>query len=73
MFRLDTVLILGHLFRHNAHKAVIILVMACFIYIYVINVIFSCFYSCFDGLGEIWDLIFILVVVSVSVMLFTKW
>ena len=58
MFRLDAVLIRGHLFRHNAHKAAIILVIACFIYIYiyVIDVIFSCFYSCFDGLGEIWDL-----------------
>ena len=33
-------------FRHNAHKASIILVTACFIYIYIyaINAIFSCFF-----------------------------
>ena len=55
MFRLDAVLISGHLFRHKAHTAAIILVN-------IINVIFSCFYSCFDGLGNIWDFIVILVI-----------
>ena len=30
MFRLDAVLIWGNHFRHNAHKAAIILVIACF-------------------------------------------
>ena len=54
---------MGHLFRHNANKAAIIHHCMLYIYIYIINVIFSCFYSCSDGLGEIWDFIFILVIV----------
>ena len=55
-------LIWGYLFRHNAHKAAIILVIACFIYIFMLLMLyFSCFYNCFDGLGKIWDFIFILV------------
>ena len=51
MFRLDAVLRWGNLFRHNAHKAAIILVIACFSYIYinVINVIFSCFTAVLMG------------------------
>ena len=40
---------------------------------YIINDIFSCFYSCFDGLGEIWDFIFILFIVEVSVLYFTNY
>ena len=35
MFMLDVVLIWGHHFRHNTHKAAIILVIACFIYIFM--------------------------------------
>ena len=40
----------GNLLRHNGYKAAIILVIACFLYIYVnvINVIFL-FYSCLMG------------------------
>ena len=51
MFRLDAVLIWGHLFRHNAHKAAILLVTTCFIYIYiyVINVIFLVFTAVLIG------------------------
>ena len=64
MFRLDVVLIWGHLFRHNAHKAAIILVTACFIYIFMLLMLyFLVFNSCFDGLGKIWDFLFILVIV----------
>ena len=50
MFGLDAVLRLGNLFRHNAHKAAIILVIACFyIYVNVINVICSCFTAVLMG------------------------
>ena len=64
MFRLYVVLIWGHLFRHNAHKAAIILVTACFIYVFMLLMLyFLVIYSCFDGLDEIWDFIFILVIV----------
>ena len=64
MFRLDAVLMWGHLFRHNAHRAAIILVNACFLYIFMLLMLyFFLFYSCFDGLGEMWDFIFILVIV----------
>ena len=51
MFRLDEVLIRGNHFRHNAHKAAIILVNCMlFIYIfYVINTIFSCFTAVLMG------------------------
>ena len=37
-----------------------------------LKLIFSCFYSCFDGLGEIWDFLFILVIVLVNVLYFCK-
>ena len=40
MFRLDAVLIWGHLFGHNAHKAAIILVTACFIYIFMLFMLY---------------------------------
>ena len=40
MFRLDAVLIWGHLFRHTAHKAAIILVSACFIYIFMLLILY---------------------------------
>ena len=36
MFRINVVLIWGLLFRHNAHKAAIILVIACFIYTFML-------------------------------------
>ena len=50
MFRLDVVLRWGNLFRHDAHKAAIILVIACFyIYVNVINIIFSCFTAVLMG------------------------
>ena len=63
MFMIDAVLMWGHLFRHNAHKAAIILVMAYFIYIFMLLMLYFLFYSCFDGWGEIWDFTFILVVI----------
>ena len=56
MFRLDVVLIRGNHFRHNAHKAAIILVNCMLLYIcscYYCYIFL--FYSCFDGLGEIWE------------------
>ena len=37
------VLIWGHLFRHNSHKAAIILVIAHFIYIYIFMLLMLCF------------------------------
>ena len=40
MFRLDAVLMWGHIFRHNAHKAAIILVIACFLYIFMLLVLY---------------------------------
>ena len=40
MFRLDAVLIWGHLFRHNAHKAAIIRVIACFLYIFMLLMLY---------------------------------
>ena len=40
MFRLDAVLIWGHLFRHNAHKTAIILVIACFICIFMLLMLY---------------------------------
>ena len=50
MFGLDAVLRWRNPFRHNAHKAAIILVIACFyIYVNVINVIFSCFTAVLMG------------------------
>ena len=50
MFRLDAVLIWGNLFRHNAHKAAIIIVIACiYIYVNVIKVVFSCFTAVLMG------------------------
>ena len=56
MLRLDAVLIWGHLFRHNVHKAAIILVIACFIYILMLLMLyFLVFYGYFDGMGKIWD------------------
>ena len=40
MFRLDAVLIWGHLFGHNTHKAAIILVIACFLYIFMLLMLY---------------------------------
>ena len=84
---------MGHHYRHNAHRAAIILVMhvilwlyiyiyiyilyiyiyIVYIYIYVINAIFSPFYSCFDGLGKIWDIIFILIFVLIRILYFPNY
>ena len=50
MIWLDAVLRWGNLFKHNAHKAAIILVIACFyIYVNIINVTFSCFTAVLMG------------------------
>ena len=51
MFRLDAVLIRGNHFEHNAHKAAIILchLHAFYIFILVINIIFSCFTAVLMG------------------------
>ena len=50
MFRLHVDLRLGNHFRHNAHKATIILVIACFfIFVNAINVIFSYFTAVLMG------------------------
>ena len=40
MFRLDAVPIWGEPFRHNAHKAAIILVIACFLYIFMLLMLY---------------------------------
>ena len=39
----------------------IILGIACYLYLFILLIIFSCFYRCFDGLDEILGIIFILV------------
>ena len=57
MFRLDAVLIRANYFEHNAHKAAIILVICMLlIYLFLLLMLYFLFYSCFDGLGEIWEL-----------------
>ena len=64
MFRLDAVLIWAHLFRHNAHKAAIILVTTCFMYIFMpLMSYLLVFTAVFDGVGKIWNFILILVIV----------
>ena len=50
MFRLDAVLIRQNHFRHNAHKAAIILVNCMLFYIFILVVdIFSCFTAVLMG------------------------
>ena len=54
MFRLDVALIWGNIFRHNAHKAAIILVIACFLYIFMLIMLyFLVFTAVLMELGKI--------------------
>ena len=53
MFRLDAVLIWGHLFRHNAYKAASILVIACSIYTFMLLMLyFLAFTAVLMGLAK---------------------
>ena len=67
------VLVWVPLFRQNAHKATIILVIACHLYMFILLMLyFLVFTAVSDGLGKIHDIIFILVLVLVSVLYISK-
>ena len=73
MFRLDAVLIRGNYFKHNAHKAAIIVVHlhAFYILFLVINIMFSYFTAvlmCWVKFGDLGFGISILVIVYVLFM-----
>ena len=68
MFRLDTVLIWGHLFRHNAHKAATILVIACFLYIFLILMLYFLVFTAVLMGWVKFGTLFILVIVYVIFM-----
>ena len=68
MLRLDAVLIWGNLFRHNAYKAAIILVIICFLYRFrLLMLYFLVFTAVLMGWQNL-GLLFILVTVYVTCM-----
>ena len=53
MLRLDAVIVWGHHFRHNGHKAAIILVIACLLYMFMLLMLyFLVFTAVLMGLAE---------------------